>query len=1020
MKRLITILFFFLLLTGIVLAGTTGKLKGKVTDQQTGEPLIGANVLMIGTSFGAATNINGEYTIGNLEPGTYEVRFSYIGYQTKTISNVRINTDLTTELNMQIEPEGVQVGEVLVVAEKPLINKSNTNAQRITTSDDIDALPVRGIDNILALTPGVILQDNTVYVRGGRSDEVGYYIEGTNISNVVFGGRSVDISQDALEEVSVQAGGYTAEFGGSNAGIVRGQIKSGTADWHASIEYITDNVGFKSADSRFDGEKTLGAYWYGYSNTIATLSGPLFTDKVKFFGLFDYSFQNDHGPQGFPGINLGVISDPNAPTPVAIDFTYPAGAVFKNSLKKNSGTGSFTFDFNPLIFRLIGSYSEINTFDGNGFIDEANGSSGVSGQIFNILNLDRIGRIDLTNGVFNLKMTHILGPETFYELNGGFSFNTDHRYDPLLVDNFMSYGDSVANANAGATWIRLPGEASGQYRIPSPYQVFTFSFNAPGTPISPYLNSKSENLNFSAAFTTNIGKQHTVKFGGEFKTYTIRSFGVTQRNVTPIAGRINDPNRDPLVQTDLDIMSSLGVNNYGYDVFGNEYDGEDNYTTGQLAPKKPQFIGAYVQDKMEFNNLIINAGLRFDYIDTDQIQFIDPTHPEKSINFSTKLPIAAGLEKNPTFSSVSPRLGLSFPITDVTVFHAQYGKFVQQTRLRDIYLGIYAISFNLQGKFFIGTPVGYNVRPTRTTQYEVGFTQQIGDFASFDITAYYKDIQDQVVFGLQKTGLDGIPSPWPAYNTLENGDFATTKGIEISFNMRRYERFLVNGSLSFQDARGTGSFPNSNAGIVGAPLDGVTIFEPQYVTPLAFNRALSGNVNLDFRFGKDDGGPIFQELGASLLLSFDSGHPFTLGEGKGNTQGSLEGDSRFRNPVASLNSSTTPSTFQVDLRVDKTISLFDELSANIYIWVINLFDTRNVQNVFLRTGSAADDGYLSDFDLGGQLAEQNGPNYVALYNAIQIDYFQSYQRAGGQNQGVGSSLLYGPPRQIRLGVRLEY
>ena len=172
MKRLITILFFFLLLTGIVLASTTGKLKGKVTDQQTGEPLIGANVLMVGTSFGAATNINGEYTIGNLEPGSYEVRFSYIGYQTKTISNVRINTDLTTELNMQIEPEGVKVGEVLVVAEKPLINKSNTNAQRITTSDDIDALPVRGIDNILALTPGVILQDNTVYVRGGRKDEV--------------------------------------------------------------------------------------------------------------------------------------------------------------------------------------------------------------------------------------------------------------------------------------------------------------------------------------------------------------------------------------------------------------------------------------------------------------------------------------------------------------------------------------------------------------------------------------------------------------------------------------------------------------------------------------------------------------------------------------------------------------------------------------------------------------------------------------------------------------------------------
>ncbi|MCH6575013.1 MAG: carboxypeptidase-like regulatory domain-containing protein, partial [Bacteroidetes bacterium] len=91
MNRLITVLFFILFLPGIVLAGTTGKLKGKVTDQQTGEPLIGANILVLGTSFGAATDVNGDYTIGPLEPGFYEVKFSYIGYQTKTISNLRIN-----------------------------------------------------------------------------------------------------------------------------------------------------------------------------------------------------------------------------------------------------------------------------------------------------------------------------------------------------------------------------------------------------------------------------------------------------------------------------------------------------------------------------------------------------------------------------------------------------------------------------------------------------------------------------------------------------------------------------------------------------------------------------------------------------------------------------------------------------------------------------------------------------------------------------------------------------------------
>jgi hypothetical protein len=454
---------------------------------------------------------------------------------------------------------------------------------------------------------------------------------------------------------------------------------------------------------------------------------------------------------------------------------------------------------------------------------------------------------------------------------------------------------------------------------------------------------------------------------------------------------------------------------------GNVYDGDDNYDTGQIGPKKPTFAGAYIQDKMEFENIIINAGLRYDYINTDNISFIDPLHPEESIDFNTQEVKPEGLVETPSFSSVSPRLGFSFPITDVTVFHAQYGKFVQQTRLRDIYLGMYAISFNLQGKFFIGTPVGFNVRPTRTTQYEIGFTQQLGDFASFDITGYYKDIQDQIVYRQQKTGSPGDPSPYPAYALLTNGDFATTKGVEISFNMRRVERFLVNGSVSFQDARGTGSYPNGQAGIVGAPLDGVTQFTPQYVTPLDYNRNISGNLNFDYRFGKDDGGPILQELGASILFLFGSGHPYTTGEGKGNTQGSLEGDARFRSPTEPLNASLTPGTFQVDMRVDKTVNLFDVLSMNIYIYVINLFDTRNVQNVFLRTGSATDDGYLGQYDLGGQLAEQNGPDYVAMYNAINIDYFQAYQAAGGQNQGAsGSSFLWGPPRQIRLGIRLEY
>ncbi|RKY94645.1 MAG: hypothetical protein DRQ01_01850 [Ignavibacteriae bacterium] len=836
------------------------------------------------------------------------------------------------------------------------------------------------------------------------------------------GGRQVTLSQDAIEEIQIQSGGYTAEFGGANSGIIRQQLKSGGNSFKASIEYITDNTSFDGyfggSTDRFTGDKTLGAHWFGYSEFVATLSGPLFSNKVKFFGLFSSNFQNDVNPQPFPGIDLGWISDPNSPIlGDSINFTYPAGPTFKNSAQTYIGTGTFTFDFNPLIFRLSGTYSDLATFDGTNFFSS---QAGNAGKLNHIINMDRVQQIDQTDGSFNLKMTHILSPTTFYEISGGYAFNDDHRYDPFLVDDFIGYGDSVANANVGQIWERR-GTEQGRYVQPANYQIFNFSFFAPGAVTSGYRQRKQESLNFNAALSTMLGKEHSIKIGGELQMYTIRNYSFTNRGLVPMAGILAQnevlPVGDPTKLSPTEIYINQGVNNYGYTVDGKKYDGDDDFKAGSFAPKQPMFIGAYIQDQIEYKNLIVNVGFRFDYIDTDNKELVNPERPEETISFNTGVVEPDGLVDVPTFSSISPRLGFSFPITDQTVFHAQYGKFVQQTRLRDIYQGIYATSNQLRGGFFIANPVGFNVRPTRTTQYEVGFTQQVGEFASFDITGYYKDVQDQIVISLQTTHSN---SPYQAYNIFTNGDFATTKGVEISFNMRRVEKILVNGSVSFQDARGTGSFPNSSAGIVGAPLDGKTIFKPTYVSPLVFNQAFSGNVSFDYRWGIDEGGPILQQLGLNALLTFNSGHPFTRGKGKGNTAGALEGDSRFRQPIEPLNASTTPGTFQVDLRLDKTFSLFDELNANVYIWVINLFDITNIESVFLRTGTADDDGFLSEFDLGGQLAEQNGPDYVALYNALNIDYYQAYQNAGGITQGFGSALIYGPPRQIRFGVRLEY
>lgn len=996
MKRKITILFFLLFLPAFVWAGN-GKIQGKVADLQTGEPLIGANILVVGTSFGAATDVNGLFTISNLEPGTYELKVSYLGYKTVTLSNVRVNSDLTSEVDFQLPAEGISVGEVNIVATRPLINKSNTNAIRTTSSENIEALPVRGVTSIIGLTAGVVLQNNTVYVRGGRQDEVGYFLEGSNITNPVFGGRTVTLVQDAIEEISVQAGGFTAEFGGANAGIIRTQLKSGTPDFRATVEYVTDNLSFKSKADRFNGEKTFNTHSWGYNEFTATFSGPIVSKNIKFFGLFNYNYNLDNDPRPWPGINLGVIKDPLSSTPQtnSIDMTYPAGPTFKASREAYTGTATLTLDFNPLIIRATGTWTNQESYGGN------------SGHIANLLNMDRRAVTKGDNGSFSLKLTHILSPTTYYEVSAGWTVSDFKTMDPSLGYNWQSYGDSVANANAGYVWQRTALDIStgrtGRFQRPTSYDILGFRFAAPNDLSARFNKTKNETMNFNASFSTELNKEHSLKIGGELQLFTIRAFGASNS----FAERVNSNSLLPASQQQTleQIQISLGTNAYGYDLFGEKYDGD-----GVLKAKKPVIAGAYIQDKITYKNLIVNVGLRFDYIDIDNFALIDPAQPDLSINSTTGEIIDGGLVETPSFSSLSPRLGFSFPVTDRTVFHAQFGKFVQQTRLRDVYQGLYATSANLRGGFFIGAPVGFNVRPTRTTQYEIGFTQQLSDFASFDITAYYKDIQDQVVFELQQVVAG---SSIQAYNILTNGDFATTKGVELSFNMRRVERIQINGSVSFQDAQGTGSNPNSQAGIVGAPLDGVTVFNPLYVFPLDFNKSVTGNFNLDYRFSADESSPVLQSLGLSALMTFASGHPYTLGQGKGNNVGSLEGDARFRSPIEPLNNSTTPWTYQLDLRIDKTVSLFDKLKANIYIFVQNVLDTRNIENVFLRTGSAYDDGYLSDPTLGGTLHPTQRQDYENMYKAINLDYSQGLQNATGTQ-------LFGPPRQIRVGIRLEY
>ena len=202
LKRLI---FVLLLLPAFVFA-QSGKIAGVVTDKSTGEPLPGVNVILEGTTQGSSTDIDGYYVILNVPVGVYSLRANYIGYKDIVVQNVRVSADITTEINFNLEPTTLELEEAVVVtAERPLVEKNVTSSISLVTAKDIESVPVRGLQSLLALQTSVIVQDNNVHIRGSRPDEVGYFLDGASISDIRTNAQSLHVIQEAIEEFSVYA-----------------------------------------------------------------------------------------------------------------------------------------------------------------------------------------------------------------------------------------------------------------------------------------------------------------------------------------------------------------------------------------------------------------------------------------------------------------------------------------------------------------------------------------------------------------------------------------------------------------------------------------------------------------------------------------------------------------------------------------------------------------------------------------------------------------------------------------------
>ncbi len=974
------------LLPGSLFASIYGKLAGKVVDSETQEALPGANVVIEGTSLGAATNVNGEFVILNVPPGRYNIRAAFIGYQPVTMKDVMVSVDLTSTINFELPSEAIAMEEVIISAERPLVNKNSTNETHIMTSEDMENMPLRSYAGAVATNTGVVTARGDMYVRGGRNNEVAFYVDGVYSNDLRTGQQVGDVPINSLEQVNYQAGGFSAEYGFANSGVVIASSKTGAKKFNFSAEVITDE--FLSQE-----DDLLSTYSYGYNVYNATLSGPIpfLGDRMSFFLSGEKTFRKDRRPSSgthpvldgdftYDEITMSQSELEEAGIPREewiLPIKNVEGPLPNNSMDDWTLNGNIMLDLNPVRIKIGGNGTYTD------WTDYIHG--------YALANQERVYKRNNYNYSVYGKVTHTLGSKTYYEGTAYYSAYGSELKDPIFGRNLADYSDKSDWNNNGLFTPFLPQDgliSSIALRLGS--GVFD-----PAHPMYQYAMNRSNVLGLKFDFTHQIGTTHELKTGFEYRYNTMRRYSVTR--AYSLAGVFsNNPNVDP-----LNAYRAAYTENFGYPAFfpNNEVDPGNTLDEGPNDAKHPVLGAFYIQDKIELSDLVLNLGLRADYMDANDKKPADFYDVE--VKNGTLDP--EFLVDTETHLTISPRIGLSFPVTDRTVFHAQWGKFSQQPELQFLYTGWdYYAGQLLQGNYVdIGNP---DLGPVKTTSYEIGIGQQLGLNSSLSATAYYKEIKDLVVL---KNRVNAAPSTYAQY---QNGDYGTVKGLSLTYKLRRTNRVAANVSYTMQWAKGTGSTSSSNFYVAWIGDE----YYPIFVSPLDYDQRHTLSLNVDFRTNPEDG-PEFMgmrplgNVGLNVLANAGSGFPYTP---KRIADTVFQARNSTAYPIAGTNSAYTNWTHNINVRLDKKLNVAG-VDFNVYLWVLNLLDSKQPFNrkndrwnytngIYEATGQPDDNGWLNTNE-GQKWVESNGGERAA-------DLYQAF---------INSPENRDSPRQVRLGLRFN-
>ena len=928
---------------GVAAAQTTGQLSGVVRDADTGDVLPGAAVRVEETGRGAATNIDGEYRIIGLRPGTYTLTASFVGYTPVRVENVRVNVDLTTNTDFELGAQTFEGDEVVVVADAELVRRDLTSSEFRVTSETIDNLPVQEVGDILRTQAGVTGGDGAIHIRGGRSKEVAYFIDGVRVTDAYDGSVAVQIENEGIEELQIIAGTYNAEYGQANSGIINVVTKDPGTEVEGSFELFSGSyvVGGEGGADVLRGRNvadyaTLGQlpfvdvdpYSYldvdptHYYNVQGSISTPIIPNRLGAFGLVRY-FQNDgfrfgarvFNPDGTPGDSSLVSLD---------------------GFEKLSGQATVKLKVNGSTNLTLTSLGSVTT-------------GGVGDDYFGFRQNPDGARTYRDEGLSaSLQLSQTLSNRAFYTLSASTFYK---RNETAARDEIADYGDNT---------FLLDTPEFVQYQSAVGTLDSLAVLRGPGRFLRGGINldrfeRKTQSYALKGDFTWQALDEHLLKTGVEVRVDDIflESFGLTQ-----------DPN-DP---TRLAIP----------DATTNQFQ--------QIDGVRPMTVSAYVQDKAEYDQFVVNVGLRLDYFDSNGQIPADPEdpnafNPQKLVNRYRDVDGSGEIEPGEVRDDnlttlderlgyfytdaspkvqVSPRLGVAYPITESGVLHFSYGYFFQ--------IPTYEFLFQNPG-YRVGTlsgsygPYGNaDLDPQKSILYEIGLQQGFGSDVLLDVTGFYRDIEDWVSVGFpQDAALPGV-----SYITYTNLDFSNVRGITVALSKRFNGRFSLDADYTFQVAEGSNSEPND---AITARRGGDA---PRLnVIPLNWDQRHTFNASV-YVGGAGWGGSLLGRLG--------SGYPYTPFEADTDRIGVL--------PAVPSNAYRRSSSLSVDLYAFREFTL-GGVRPRVYLQAYNLLDARNTTSVYGDTGEAG-------VTFVGPNLEVNDPGFY-----VRPDF-------------------YAEPRRVQLGMSVSF